>query len=509
MIPRKVTLKELKFENQYYVTGHFNFIFEVKYDDDDDNDEGKKIIRRYNDIRSLYKTLLLKSPGCRIPSIPSKTIWLKINYGNESQVKERQEGVMEFLNHLVEHKILRKNKYVIKFFSPEEKNFSYTNNLISRKGSNDKVDSDDEFASSIVDDPKQKKDEKGDINIYDSDDDDIEPLDDFIMEYNNNKKGIVSKGKKIIGQVYNKVMNYTNNNNNKKNEEGEEENNINENNDESMNSFFCKKLTKEDYDYIKENSKNLGEDFDVNDYDEKINKLNYGVKTIIHNFEKISETRKKGLDALKAIVNKDKNIKNLNKKNKVDDFDLNDEEKNDDNININHNRYIKKIGKYCNIQIGFLDNNMHETINKIKKYQELLQDLLDIYARKKEHINYLGRLHSQKEEFEKQKTNTNESMMNIKINEVELKLEHEIKFIKKLNKDLKYEIDIYKNKKQKDIYIYINELYKEKAKKIKDSIEYLNREKLEDEEEPEKDKNNIDDENIDDKSKDKGIDDFS
>lgn len=42
MIPRKVTLKELKFENQYYVTGHFNFIFEVKYDDDDDNDEGKK-----------------------------------------------------------------------------------------------------------------------------------------------------------------------------------------------------------------------------------------------------------------------------------------------------------------------------------------------------------------------------------------------------------------------------------------------------------------------------------
>ena len=233
---------------------------------------------------------------------------------------------MEFLNHLVEHKILRKNKYVIKFFSPEEKNFSYTNNLISRKGSNDKVDSDDEFASSIVDDPKQKKDEKGDINIYDSDDDDIEPLDDFIMEYNNNKKGIVSKGKKIIGQVYNKVMNYTNNNNNKKNEEGEEENNINENNDESMNSFFCKKLTKEDYDYIKENSKNLGEDFDVNDYDEKINKLNYGVKTIIHNFEKISETRKKGLDALKAIVNKDKNIKNLNKKNKVDDFDLNDEE---------------------------------------------------------------------------------------------------------------------------------------------------------------------------------------
>ena len=130
MIPKQVTLKEIKFENQYYVTGHFNFIFMVSYDD---NDSEQKIIRRYNDIRSLYKTLLLKSPGCRIPDIPNKSIWLKINYGNESQVKERQEGIMEFLNHLVQHKILRKNKYVIKFFSPNEKSFSYTNNLLSKQ----------------------------------------------------------------------------------------------------------------------------------------------------------------------------------------------------------------------------------------------------------------------------------------------------------------------------------------------------------------------------------------
>ena len=54
MIPKKVSLKEIKFESQYYVTGHFNFIFKVEYDD---NDSEQEIIRRYNDIRSLYKTL--------------------------------------------------------------------------------------------------------------------------------------------------------------------------------------------------------------------------------------------------------------------------------------------------------------------------------------------------------------------------------------------------------------------------------------------------------------------
>ena len=33
MIPKKITLKELKFENQYYVAGHYNFIIGVTYDD--------------------------------------------------------------------------------------------------------------------------------------------------------------------------------------------------------------------------------------------------------------------------------------------------------------------------------------------------------------------------------------------------------------------------------------------------------------------------------------------
>ena len=501
MIPKKITLKELKFENQYYVAGHFNFIFKVIYDD---NDSEQEIKRRYNEIRALYKTLILKAPGCRIPNIPSKSIWLKINYGNEKEVKERQEGIMTFLNHIIEHKILRKNKYVIKFFSPGENTFSFQNNLKTEKDSNDKEDYDDTFESNIMDIKKEENNE----NVLDEDD--IEPLDEFVQEYNNKNKGIVSKGKKMLGNMYNYVINYTNNSN-KKNEEGEEENNTNENNEENTSNIFYKKLTKEDYDYIKKSTKELGEDFDINDYNEKINRLNEGVKIIIENLEKISLTRKKSLDALKEIINKDKDILSLSKnKNKQDDFDINEEEKGENDININHKRFIKKISKYCTIQAGFLDANVDVTINKIKKYQELLQDLLDIYVRKKEHINYLGRLHSQKEEVEKQKENNNleDPLDKIKIEEFQKKLEHEKKFIKKINKDLKYEIEIYKKNKQKDIYNYINDVYKEKAKKIKDSVEYLKKEKLEDEEEKRNGKNNIDNEKINDYLNDRNISDF-
>ena len=166
MIPKSITLKELKFENQYYVAGHFNFIFNVSYED---NDTEQEIKRRYNEIRALYKTLILKAPGCRIPNIPSKSIWLKINYGNEKEVKERQEGIMAFLNHLIEHKILRKNKYVIKFFSPEENFFTYQNNLKSEKENIDKDDLDDVFESNILNIKDDKKDENN-LN-----EDDIEP----------------------------------------------------------------------------------------------------------------------------------------------------------------------------------------------------------------------------------------------------------------------------------------------------------------------------------------------
>jgi len=523
MIAKKINKTELKFENQYYVTGHYIFEFLVTYDDDSE----KKIYRRYKDIRSLYKTLLLKSPGCRIPSIPSKTIWLKINIANEAQKNERKKGITEFLDYIIQHKILSKNKYVIKFFSQNEKSFSYKNNLKSEKSGNDKNndDSDDDFDSSImnIDDEKKEK-EKNLNNISNSDDndydlDDIEPLDDYITEYENKNKGIVSKGKKLIGNVYNLVKNYTNNGN-KKNEDGEEENNINENKDENMSSFFIKKLTKDDFEYIKQKSKNLGEDHDINDYNDKINRLNDGVKMILENFEKLGSTRKKSIYALKEIVNKDKDIIKLNNNsnNQNDLFDINENEnveRKENDIDKNHKNYIKKISKYCAIQMGFLDKDFEENINKIKKHQKLLQELSDIYSRKKEHINYLGRLHSQFLDIKKQKESSDleNPVLNIKMEESEKKLKHETMFIKKLNKDLKYEIELYKKEKHKEIYELINSIYKTKQQIMKDSIDFINKENLDNEEEQKSeinnDINNINNDNKIEYLDDKKDDDFS
>ena len=67
-----------------------------------------------------------------------------------------------------------------------------------------------------------------------------------------------------------------------------------------------------------------------------------------------------------------------------------------------------------------------------------------------------------------------------------------------------------KKNKQNDIYNYINEVYKEKAKKIKDSVDYFNKEKLEDEEEQRNENNKSDNNNsnINDNSKDNNNDDF-
>ena len=142
--------------------------------------------------------------------------------------------------------------------------------------------------------------------------------------------------------------------------------------------------------------------------------------------------------------------------------------------------------------MGFLDKDFEENINKIKKHRKLLQELSDIYSRKKEHINYLGRLHSQFLDIKKQKESSDleNPVLNIKMEESEKKLKHETMFIKKLNKDLKYEIELYKKEKHKEIYELINSIYKTKQQIMKDSIDFINKENLDNEEEQKSEINN-------------------
>ena len=486
MIPTEINLKGHKFQNQYYVSGHFDFEIEVEYED-----HSKGVIsRRYSEIRSLYKLLILKCPGCYIPDIPSKSIWLKINYGNQEQMNDRMEGIREFLSHIAHHKILRKNKYVINFFSKKYERLenNSSNSIKNNKISNEeKEDSDDDELNFGM---ENKNDSDKDDNINENqEDDDIEPLDEYIEEVNNRNKGIVSKGKKLFGNMYNYLKSYTGSSNNNE-EEGEENKNNNKTNESS--NIFYKKLSKEDYEFIKKKTKELGEDFEINDYNEKINRLNEGVKNIIQNFEKLLSVHEKNTHALENIVNNDNNKKNLDKNyeiknNNIDKFDDNVDEENSNKKIINHKNNISKIRQYCVIQRGFLNKKVQESLEKIRKHQILLQGLLDIYARKKDHLNFLGKLHSQKEELEKQKQDIEDPLINNKIDDLEKKLKYEIKFINKINKDLRYEIEKYKSN-QEEIYIFINSLFKEKANTVKNCIKELNKENLEEDKD---DENNI------------------
>ena len=434
MIPREITLNKWKFQSQYYITGHFDFEIEVEYE----NKTKKQIYRRYSEIRTLYKALILKCPGCLIPNIPDKSIWFQINYENQEQMTERMEGIREFLSYLVKHKILRKNRDVIYFFSPEFKRKNDINNTSSNKGNKikekDKDDFDDEddigFPSPFNSDKKIKQKAKNDNDNDENSDDEIEPLKEYVEEYTNKNKGIITKGKKIIGNLYNNVKSYISSSNNNEGE-GEEEKN---NKIYDINSNTFKKLSKEDEEFIKKKTKELGEDFDINDYNEKISRLNDGLKSIIENLEKIIAIKNVKIKALENIVNNDKNHQKLMKKNDIDDFDDDDIESNKKNFFLNHKGNINKIRQYYNLQQKYLNKNVNENLTHIKKYQILLQELLDIYIRKKEHINFLGRLHSHKCDLEKQQegNNTTPNILKNKLDELKHNIEHEIKFIKNI-----------------------------------------------------------------------------
>jgi hypothetical protein len=193
-------------------------------------------------------------------------------------------------------------------------------------------------------------------------------------------------------------------------------------------------------------------------------------------------------------------MQNLMKKYKNKGGEEEDDEVEDNSKVINHKDNIKKIQQYCIKQRGLLNKIVKDNLPKIKKHQILLQGLLDIFVRKKDHINFLGKLHSQKKEMEKQSNNSDPLIKN-KIEDFERKLRHEIKFINKINKDLKYEISNYK-KNQEDIYLFINSLFKEKANTTKDCLIELNKEASEDDKTEE-----LNNKSSEDKSKQKCVDD--
>jgi len=115
------------------------------------------------------------------------------------------------------------------------------------------------------------------------------------------------------------------------------------------------------------------------------------------------------------------------------------------------------------------------------EYKTTVEGLLDIFYRKKNHIQFLMKLQSQYTESEKRKNLTEENDPNKKIIEKDInflrnKIDLEKKFINKLNENLKYELNKFKEEKGNKIYTYINDLYKNNYLRQREIYNILNKE---------------------------------
>ena len=139
------------------------------------------------------------------------------------------------------------------------------------------------------------------------------------------------------------------------------------------------------------------------------------------------------------------------------------------------NEINNKLKNYISINNEFYEIEVKKNLEKINENKIIVEELKEIYDRKKSHINFLMKLISNYNELDKKrKIEPDNKTINKDYEHVKKYLELETVFIKKLNLDLKYEIDFFKENKENNIYKYINELYINKNKKQNEVFDILN-----------------------------------
>ena len=518
--PIEVSVQDYKLESKYMVKGYYNFEIKVKYE----NELDTLLKKRYNEIKKLYKTLLLKCPGCLIPKIPSKTFVMKYFHITEEERLKIKSNIEKFLKYIIKHPILIENKFVLNFFYEGK---SMNQNLHISKMKTDDEDDDDDDSGELIninknkdeDDDKEKenKDSSG-INLDDfeviekedykdlfKDEEENELLNMFLEEENNKNKGLFSTSKDILSSAYKYLMIYPDENNNEVNK------NIGVNSGEtSIILSGSSKFQENNYDFIKLNYKELGESMEVSEYGKDIMRICEGIDYLIKNFineVNIKEKKTKSLNNIINIFNEVKKIdnqnnikKNLNEKNSNKKEENNNEfkdiEKKEQNIieekddqNTNKEKWevkileadINKIKEYSSINNNFINDDLKPAIEQMIEYKTTVEGLLNIFYRKKNHIQFLMKLQSQYTESEKRKNLTEENDPNKKIIEKDInflrnKIDLEKKFINKLNENLKYELNKFKEEKGNKIYTYINDLYKNNYLRQREIYNILNKE---------------------------------
>ena len=502
--PKELLIQDYKYQSKSMVKGYYYFEIKITYD----NDLIDVIKKRYSHIKKLYKTLLLKCPGCLIPKLPNKTFIMKHIHMTNEEKSEIKEKIEKFLIYIINHPILKECKYVLNFFSNENKSIKRnqtlnTKNMKLLDDDDEEEDDNDDLESSSIDNEKinksdnikkvglKKEIEIDDFEVIEKDDytdlfkeeNENELLNLFLEEENNKNKGLVSKSKDILITTYNYLKNYSEETTN-----GSEMNkNQGQISSETSIILSGSNFQEKDFDFIKSNFNELGEDMSINDYGQEIMRIQEGVEYLIKNFENevnINEKKTNSLDNILTIFNEMKNLdNNLNKKNNdkkkedddKDDFILkNEDEDENKEIDKNNNKEdweikllnndINKIKNFSIINKKYIKDDLRSTIDEMIEYKTTIEGLKDIFGRKKNHIQFLLKLQSQLSENEKRNelTENNDSKKQIikDINFIKKIIEEEKLFINKLNKNLKYEIDKFKKEQENNIYIFINNLFK-------------------------------------------------
>ncbi len=79
----------------------------------------KTIYRRFSDIEWLHEGLKKYNPGCRIPNLPSKNIWMNLNVNNSINLEKRAKHIEDNLNYISNHKHLRESEVFKIFYSDD------------------------------------------------------------------------------------------------------------------------------------------------------------------------------------------------------------------------------------------------------------------------------------------------------------------------------------------------------------------------------------------------------
>jgi hypothetical protein len=435
-----------------------------------------------------------------------------------------KSNIEKFLKYLIKHPILKENKFVLNFFCEGK---SMNQNLNINKMKTEDEDDDDDDSGEVIsvnksndkDNNNKEKENNNDsgFNLDDfeviekedykdlfKDEEENELLNMFLEEENYKNKGLFSKSKDMLSSAYKYLMINPDENNNEINK------NVGVNSGEaSIILSGGSKFQENEFDFIKLNYKELGESMEVSDYGKDIMRICEGIDYLIKNFMNEANIKTKKAKSLNNIINifnevkkidNQNNIKkNLNEK-KSDKKEENNEfenvEKNEKNIieekenqNTNKEKWevkildadINKIKEYSSISNKFINDDLKPAIEQMNEYKTTVEGLLDIFYRKKNHIHFLMKLQSQFTESEKRKNLTEENDPNKKLIEKDInflrnKIDLEKKFINKLNENLKYELNKFREEKENKIYTFINDLYKNNYLRQREIYNIFNKE---------------------------------